>query len=216
MRQRVIISTCLTICLFLTGCESAMYNTLEKVGIHKRDILIDRIEDTQEAQQDGQEQFKDALEQFRSVVSFDGGELEKMYNRFNDEYEACEEAAESISDHIDAVESVAQALFEEWSEELNQYQNASLKRKSQQQLRDTQARYRTIINGMRQSERAITPVLAILHDNVLYLKHNLNARAVGALKGELANIDREIAQLSKSMQRSIEDSQKFIDSLGKG
>jgi len=215
MRQHHIISTCLAFCLFLTGCESTIYYTLEKVGIHKRDILIDRIEDTQEAQQEGQEQFQSALEQFRSVVSFDGGELEKMYNRFNDEYEDCEDAADNISEHINSVQSVAEALFEEWEEELNQYQNANLRIKSQQQLRDTQARYRSILNSMRQSERAIRPVLAILHDNVLYLKHNLNARAVGALKGELANIDREITQLSKSMQRSIEESQKFIDSLDK-
>ncbi len=214
MRQTTFFSICLAICLFLTGCESTIYNTLEKVGIHKRDILIDRIEDTQEAQQEGQEQFKSALEQFKSVVSFDGGELEKMYNRFNDEYEECEEAANNISDHIDAVESVADALFEEWQEELTQYKSAELRNKSQQQLRDTQSRYRKILSSMRQSERAVRPVLAILHDNVLYLKHNLNARAVGALKGELANIDREIELLSKSMQQSIDESQRFIDSLG--
>jgi len=206
----------IVLCCFaiaLSGCESMKYSALEKVGIHKRDILIDRIEDTQEVQTDGQEQFQSALEQFRSVVAFDGGELEQMYNKFNDEYEACEQAAEDIEDHIDSVESVANALFSEWQEELGQYQNAKLRRASERQLQNTKQRYRQILGAMRQSERAVQPVLAILRDNVLFLKHNLNARAVGSLRGELANIDREVAQLTASMQRSITESQRFIDSL---
>ena len=36
---------------------------------------------------------------------------------------------------------------------------------------------------------------------------------VGSLRGELANIDREVEQLTASMQRSITESQRFIDSL---
>ncbi len=206
----------IALCCFaitLAGCESVKYSALEKVGIHKRDILIDRIEDTQDAQSDGQEQFQSALEQFRSVVAFDGGELERMYNKFNDEYEACEEAANDIIEHIDSVESVASALFAEWQDELSQYQNAKLRRSSERQLADTKQRYRQILGAMRQSERAVAPVLAILRDNVLFLKHNLNARAVGSLRGELANIDREVEQLTASMQRSITESQRFIDSL---
>ena len=201
------------VAITLAGCESVKYSALEKVGIHKRDILIDRIEDTQEAQSDGQEQFQSALEQFRSVVAFDGGELERMYNKFNDEYEACEEAANDISEHIDSVESVASALFSEWQDELGQYQNAKLRRASERQLNDTKQRYRQILGAMRQSERSIQPVLAILRDNTLFLKHNLNARAIGSLRGELANIDREVEQLTASMQRSITESQRFIDSL---
>jgi hypothetical protein len=54
----------------LAGCESAYYDTMEQFGVHKRDILVDRIEDAQEAQEEGQEQFKDALEQFQAVVNF--------------------------------------------------------------------------------------------------------------------------------------------------
>lgn len=212
MRQLLTIITC-CFAVTLAGCESVKYSALEKVGIHKRDILIDRIEDTQEAQSDGQEQFQSALEQFRSVVAFDGGELERMYSKFNDEYEACEEAANDISAHIDSVESVANALFSEWQDELDQYQNAKLRRASERQLQDTKQRYRQILGAMRQSERAIAPVLAILRDNVLFLKHNLNARAIGSLRGELTNIDREVAQLTQSMQRSIAESQRFIDTL---
>jgi len=199
--------------LLLSGCESTYYNAMEKVGIHKRDILIDRIEDTQEAQQEGQEQFKSALEQFKSVVNFDGGELEKVYNRLNDEYEASEKAAESIRNHIDDVESVAEALFEEWQDELEQYSSASLRRDSQKQLNATKRQYQRLLSSMQRAEKSINPVLTTMKDNVLYLKHNLNARAISSIKGELATINRDVSALLSNMQKAIDESDVFIRQL---
>ena len=57
------------------------------------------------------------------------------------------------------------------------------------------------------------PVLAALKDNVLYLKHNLNARAVASLKVELGNIEEDIEALIREMRRSIDASNAFIDTL---
>ena len=37
---------------------------------------------------------------------------------------------------------------------------------------------------MKRAEQSMQPVLRTLRDNVLYLKHNLNAQAIGALRGE--------------------------------
>ena len=75
--RRLLLPMC--VILLFTGCESAYYGTMEQFGVHKRDILVDRITEAQSAQQEGQEQFRDALEQFRSVVNFDGGELAQIY-----------------------------------------------------------------------------------------------------------------------------------------
>jgi chromosome segregation ATPase len=146
--------------LLLGSCESTYYDAMEQIGIHKRDILIDRIVDAQEAQQDGQVQFKNALEQFRSVVNFDGGELETIYDRLNGEYEDSVSAAEEIRDRIDAVESVADALFDEWTTKLGQYWSANLRRESERQLKNTKMRYTRLLTAMRRAERSIEPVLA--------------------------------------------------------
>jgi hypothetical protein len=202
-----------SVLLLLSACESTYYNAMEQVGIHKRDILIDRIEDTQDAQQDGQEQFKSALEQFKSVVNFDGGELEKLYNKLNDEYEYSEKAAESIRDHIDDVESVAEALFDEWEDELEQYSSQSLRRDSQRKLGDTRRQYKNLLASMQRAEQSIDPVLNTMRDQVLYLKHNLNARAIASLKGELATINKDINRLIANMQKAIDESERFIRQL---
>lgn len=202
--------------LLLAGCESTYYNAMEKVGVHKREILIDRIEETQEAQLDAQEQFKDALEQFRAVVNFDGGELEDLYDRINSEYEDSVSSAETIRDRVDKVESVAEALFEEWQDELEQYSSANLRRDSQQKLQSTQRQYKQLISAMHKAEKSIEPVLATLKDNVLYLKHNLNARAINSLKSEYKTIDADVQVLLSNMQKAINESNTFIKQLKEG
>jgi hypothetical protein len=199
--------------LVLVACESTYYNAMEKVGIHKRDILVDRVEEATESQREAQEQFRDALGEFRSVVSFDGGDLEKLYDRLNASFKDSRAAADDIRDRIDAVESVAEALFEEWEDELSLYSNARLRDDSAAKLRDTKNRYNRLRKSLRRSEKSLAPVLDNLQDNVLYLKHNLNASAISAIKGELATIDRDVTALIATMEAAIAESEGFIAQL---
>jgi len=197
----------------IAGCESTYYNAMEKVGVHKRDILVDRVSEAKDAQEDAQEQFKDALTEFRSVVRFNGGNLESHYNRLNSEFEDSEAAAKEVTDRINKVESVAEALFDEWQDELKLYSNDRLRADSANKLQATKRQYTTLIKSMRRAEKSIDPVLNALRDNVLYLKHNLNASAIGALKGELAGIDRDVQQLIGAMEKAINESDAFIKQL---
>lgn len=199
---------------FLSGCQSAYYSTLEKVGYHKRDILVERVGNARDAQQEGKEQFKSALEKFSSVLNFKGGALEDKYKQLNDEYEDSEVAADEVRNRIDAVESVAEALFEEWEEELGQYTNASLKRDSKNKLRDTRSRYQKLITAMRRAEKKMDPVLKAFKDQVLYLKHNLNAKAIMSLQKELHSVESNIAALIKDMEKSIREADAFIKEVG--
>ncbi len=200
--------------LILGGCQSAYYSTLEKVGYHKRDILVERVGKARDAQQEGKEQFKSALEKFSSVLNFKGGALEDKYKQLNEEYEDSEEAADDVRSRIDAVESVAEALFEEWKEELGQYTNASLKRDSKDKLRNTRKRYKKLITAMRRAEKKMDPVLNAFKDQVLYLKHNLNAKAIMSLQKELRTVKSNIAALVNDMEKSIHEADTFIREVG--
>jgi len=202
-----------TLLIQLAGCETAYYDAWEQVGVHKRDILVDRIEETQEAQEKTQEQFKDALEQYRAVVNFDGGDLEKRYNKLNAEYEDSDQAAKAISGHIDSVEDVAEDLFDEWEDELAQIQNRTLRDDSAKKLHDTRYKYQQMVKSMRKAEKSVHPVLTTLRDQVLYLKHNLNAQAISALKGELSTINSDVNTLILDMQKSIDEANLFINRI---
>ena len=199
--------------LLIAACQSAFYEAAEQVGYHKRDILVDRVESSRDAQQDAEEQFQDALEQLSELTDFDGGDLEDIYEEVADEYESSLEAAEEVTEQINAVEHVAKSLFAEWEEEINQYSNARLKSESQAKLRETRSRYNGMMTAMRKSEAKMDPVLRAMNDNVLYLKHNLNAKAVASLQVEFSRIEQDIEVLIVEMRKSIASSDAFIASM---
>ncbi|MFA0503789.1 DUF2959 domain-containing protein [Vibrio sp. 10N.222.54.B12] len=197
----------------LTGCQSAYYSAMEQVGYHKRYIMVDRVEDAKESQQDAQEEFTSALEALSSLTNFSGGDLEDMYNQINDKYQDSEKAAQNVSDRIAAIEDVSDALFEEWQSELDLYTSDSLRRSSEQKLRETKSSYQKMLSAMKRAEKKMDPVLNTLRDNTLYLKHNLNASAVGSLQGEFMSLEKDIAYAIKQMNAAIAESDKFLAQL---
>jgi len=206
-----------TLVVVLGGCASAIqdkyFDMWDAVGVEKREILVDRVEDAQETQQEAQEEFASALDEFSALINFKGGELEDVYNNLNDKYESSRDAATEVSNRINKVQSVAESLFREWQDELELISNANLKRDSEGKLRDTQRKYDSLLESMRRVESSMQPVLTSLRDNVLYLKHNLNANAVGALQGEFTTIKRDVDLLIKEMNSAISQSDDFIKSL---
>lgn len=197
----------------LTGCQSAYYSAMEQVGYHKRDIMVDRVEDAKESQQDAQQEFTSALEALSALTHFDGGELETVYNQINDKYQDSEKAAQEVSDRIAAIEDVSDALFAEWQSELELYTSSKLRRASEQKLKETQRSYNTMLSAMKRAEDKMTPVLNTLRDNTLYLKHNLNASAIGALQGEFTSLEQDIQYAIKQMNAAIAESDKFLQKL---
>ncbi|WP_426415062.1 DUF2959 domain-containing protein [Aestuariirhabdus sp. LZHN29] len=202
--------------LLLSGCQSTYYSAMEQVGVHKRDIMTDRVEEARDVQAEAKDQFKSALERYRSVVTVEDQALADKYDLLNDEYEASRDAAEAVSDRIAAVEDVSEALFDEWRDELKLYSNASLRKQSESKLVSTERKYKSLLKAMRRSEASMKPVLSALQDQVLFLKHNLNARAIDSLKGELKSIQGNVGRLVAEMERSIAESEAFLKTLQEG
>jgi hypothetical protein len=186
---------------------------METFGKHKRDLLRDALEDASRENAEATEQFKDALTQLKELTAFDGGELEKKYNAFKHEYDGCLDRSQAVEGRIQKVDRVAKDLFTEWERELKEIQNAQLRSRSQVQLTETRSRYQQVHAALVRSEATLEPVLAQMKDYVLYLKHNLNARAVGSIKDEALEIENEIGKLIAEMTRSIEETEGFLKVL---
>lgn len=199
----------------LTSCSSVYYSGLEKIGIPKRDVMVHRVEKARDTQEETKEQFKSALEQFTAATHFNGGDLEKTYGKLNGEYEASLSQAKLVRKRIDDIENVSAALFSEWEQEIEQYQSASLKSNSRQKLTATKQHYQQLIGAMNKAESKIEPVLKIFKDQVLYLKHNLNARAIASLKNELDAVQSDVNNLVAAMESSINEANAFIQTMEK-
>ena len=202
--------------LVLASCETAYYAAMEKLGYPKRDLLVSRVEQARDSQQAAKEQFQSALERFRAVVNFRGGELEAKYNELNAELERSEARAQTVHQRIAAGEDVAEARFKEWEAELAQYTNEPLRRASARQLVQTRQRYTPLLRTMKRAEAQMAPVLAAFHDQVLFLKHHLNARAIAAIRQEGVAVETEITGLIRAMEAAIAEAEAFIKGLDQG
>ncbi len=191
------------------------YSGLEKIGIPKRDVLVYRVEKARDTQEETREQFKSALEQFSAATNFKGGDLEGIYKKLNGEYEASVNKAKEVRSRIEDIENVSAALFREWEQEITQYSNPALKRSSQDRLTETRSYYKQLIAAMKNAESRIQPVLTVFNDQVMYLKHNLNARAIASLKGELKTLQSNVSTLVAAMEKSINEANTFISNMEK-
>jgi hypothetical protein len=197
----------------VVGCRSTYYAIWEKLGREKRDLLRANVVDARDAQQAASQQFKTALERMKEMYGFDGGKLETAYNEFKSEYESCASRADKVRSGIKDVEQVAGDLFKEWDNEIGQISEAKMRADSRSKLNASREKYDQLHASMKRAESSMDPILTKFHDNVLYLKHNLNAAAIGALKGESVKIEADISQLIADMNKSIAQSDAFIKTL---
>lgn len=204
----------LVLCMIgVAGCSSMYYGTMEKMGVHKRDIMVDRVKAARDTQNETKEQFLTAMEQFKSVVHFKGGDLEKEYNKLNATLKKSESKAADVHNRVQAVEDVSEALFSEWRSEIKQYSSDALRRSSQQKYDVTKKKYEDLIKAMKKAESKLEPALAPLRDQVLFMKHNLNARAIAGLSGELTSVQTNVDRLVRDMETAIAEADRFIATL---
>jgi len=222
MRRTICRTSSITLLLLLLpvfgagGCSSTGIAIRESLGTPKREQLVDRVEETREAQEDAKTQFASTLEELQALSGFDGGELEAAYKRLDSQLDRAESRAERVREKIRSVDRVATALFNEWEDELDEYATESLREASARQLDETKQRFGDLLFAMRKAESKMAPVLAAFGDQVLFLKHNLNARAIASLDSTLGELEDEIAVLIGDMEASIAEANAFIDEMGGG
>lgn len=197
----------------LLGCTSLYYSAMEQIGREKRHILQSRVEASREDQEQVQEEFKTTFELFKEVTDYDGGDLERFYTRMQAQLERSESKAEDVRERIRSIERVATDLFDEWNAEIAEISRADLRRESESQLRATRSRYDKMMAAMRRAEARMDPVLTAFRDQVLFLKHNLNASAIASLERSTADIESEVAALLREMQASITETEEFLATL---
>ncbi|CAL1241475.1 DUF2959 domain-containing protein [Candidatus Methylocalor cossyra] len=195
------------------ACQKIYFRVIESAGHHKRDILVARVESARDCLAEAKEQFQTALDKFSALTHFDGGDLEDLYRQLKIEFDYSRAKALAVKDRIDAVQDVAEALFAEWEAELAQYSSRALRSSSRQKLKLTRQHYGQLIAAMRRAESKIDPVLHAFQDQVLYLKHNLNAKAIASLEHELTAMSVGVSGLIGAMERSISRANEFMYSL---
>lgn len=200
----------------LASCASTEIALREKVfGSAKREQLVDRVEDAREAQEEAKVQFASALEEFLAMTGGGGTKLEAKYKELKSQSEEAASRADAVRSRIKKVEAVGSSLFSEWESELSQYKTPALRQSSESMMRSTREQYDRLIGVMKTAEGKMQPVLDVFDEQVLFLKHNLNAQAIASLQGTASQVETDVANLIRDLEASITEANTFIDQMGK-
>lgn len=197
----------------LTSCTSVYYAAMHKIGKDKRDILVNRIAEAKTDEESTGRQLKTTLEAFQQLTGEEDSKLQHAYDRLNTEFEKAQGRANALDAKIDSIQQVGSDLFVEWRKEIAQIQDPALKSRSRVLLQTAQVKQADYLRGMRKTTARIKPVLQSFQDQVLFLKHNLNARAVGSLKQTSSQMNSQVADLIMSIEGSKTEADQLISTL---
>ncbi|MGJ8726719.1 MAG: DUF2959 family protein [Roseibacillus sp.] len=196
--------------LGINSCSTAYYGAMDKLGFEKRHILVNRVKKAKSSQIEAKDQFSSALDEFIAVSNYEGGELEKMYRRVEKAYNKSDDRAKEVRSRNDAVENTGKALFKEWGKEIKMFTDPELAAASRVQYKAAEDRFDELQIAMRSAESKLDPVLKKFRDQTLFLKHNLNAKAINALESQVVRVKVDVDRLIRDMERSIAEADRFI------
>ena len=200
--------------LFSMGsCSSLYYGFWETFGQDKRDLLKSEIENSNDDQKDIKEEFSSTLERIKKEYNFDGGELERTYDYLSTRYEDAKKRQSKLQDRINKIKEIGSDLFKEWKKEALEIKNSKYRRSSLAKLSRTKTQFAKLRSHLEKTEKRLEAVMSKFKDQVLFLKHNLNAKALGSLKVEFKEIEKGINQLIENINSSQSTNNIFIEKM---
>ncbi|MEO1235864.1 MAG: DUF2959 family protein [Planctomycetota bacterium] len=198
------------------GCKTLYYGTWERLGYEKRDLLVDQVKDTRTQQEKTKDQFASALEQFQATFDFDGGDLEKAYDKLKRDYDRSASQADELRSEIATTKSIGGDLFDEWGQEIEAQTNPDFKRQMVEQRSATMDSFDEMVSRMDAAAAKMDPVLRAFNERVLFLKSSLNAAAIASLQTNADELIGDIEALIAEMNASIAEADEFIAALSAG
>lgn len=196
------------------GCNNSLvYDLQETMGTPKRQVLLSRVQDARDSMKESKKVFTSAMQQFGSVFKESGSKLENKYKILKGEYDACNTKASELRSHIASVKSIGQVLFQEWQKELDQFTNEQMRKLSEVKMQQTREKYVTMIDSMDRVSARITPVMTSMNDQLLNIKHSLNALIVVSLEEELVQLRGQMDNLMAEIDASVNHCNAFIGSM---
>lgn len=204
------------VCALLVGCTSTYVAAWKQLGWESRDLLVDQVEDTRSRQESAKEQFTSALDQFKATYSFDGGDLEKAYNKLQKDYDRCVAQADDFRDEIGGVKRLGNAFFNEWQKDIDSVTDDATRQLVIQQRDATQVSFDQMVAKMDESADKMDPVLEAFQNRVILLKSSLNAQALASLQTNADELVNGIEALIEEMNASIAEADEFIAAMSTG
>ncbi len=109
------------------AARNAGYAAYEMVGVQKRDLLKNRINETREEQKEAGEQFADSLEKLQKLYGLEGDKLEAQYKKVKSSFQESKEQVQEVKNARLKWRRWPATYFESGSKRLNKFNRPTSK-----------------------------------------------------------------------------------------
>lgn len=196
--------------VFFSGCQGFYYSTMETLGSHKRDILVDRVKDCADRMDKAKQEFQALNTKLEKITKADISKVDSLYKELNSQSKKCHSKAIDLDRRVNNIRTVGKDLFREWEEELEEYHNETFRRSSEKRMEERRRKYLETVHLLKSAQKYSEPALSSASDYVLFLKHNLNAQALNSLDNEIDTVQQKIKFLVEKMELATDNARNFL------
>jgi chromosome segregation ATPase len=192
----------------LVACKSG-----QSEGQKKIEDLTARINDLRANIEKGKTELQNTIKEHDAIANTVDGDLIGHYKKFSKGIERVEKQREEIRDSVEKVRAAATPYFDQWKADLAKISEEGLRKRSEERMNETRARYQDVHKIGEEAKAAYDPLMATLKNHHAYWASDLNAASAASLKGDTEKIDGNAQKLYGLMDKVVEAAKKYNDSV---
>lgn len=196
--------------LALSLVAGACATTSQSASIQQVDDLVTRVEEIHGDARAAKESVYEAILALRPVVTPAAGQPMTLFEGFLTAVDASDASAQSLAASIGPMEQSARRVFAKWERDLIQFESESLRARSRDRMESTRASYKEVLQAAQAAHEAHVGFNAALHDITLFLAHDYNAAAIGALQTDATALRERAKELGRVLERCMVAADSYV------
>ena len=198
--------------LFLSSCLSA-FGIKDSDGLSQVDELLDRVERVQVESVVAKERVHSALDGLHALVAPEfHGDAVAAHAELQESIEQSLDQAKKLAASVQPLRRTGEAVFAQWTEDLESFGNTSMRQRSQTRLEETRTRYEAVLAAAGSAQLALDALDADLSDHALFLEHDFSAASVAMIADEVDGLRERIRELDRRLDACAAAYQSYVES----
>jgi len=184
-----------------------------QAGVKQAENLVKKTEASAKAITEAREQIKTTLDGYNALIEGNVEDTKKAYGNLQKEMDRSDDRAEDVGKRIDEMNVEADKYFADWTRSLDGISSPDLRARSEERMKDARSRYDQILATTGKAGDMFASFIQNLRDQVTYLGHDLNPRALASLEGDATKLNTAAESFFGKIDSAIDEATSYAASL---
>ncbi len=179
------------------------------------DVLVGSVERVHVDAELARERAHDAMDRLVAIASSNfGNDPVLIYQDLVNAIEKSENQNKALDRSVATMQAASGPVFEQWSQDLMNFNSTSMRLRSQNRLLETQARYEDVVANVIPAQKALKDLNAQLRDHALFLGNDFNQASVSAITSDVQRMTEKSELLSGKFDLALQAARAYVETSG--